>query len=98
MAERKDVTESISLIREAENLVKESSSLLSEIKKCADDKNGKAETEALKEIVNNLKSRNDSLYMENVLLKSKVRELSQMIELKIEKENSIKDYFKNDGN
>lgn len=93
MADRSEYKESISLIREAESLIKESNTLLNEIKNCIDDKNGKAEMEALREAVSNLRMRNDCLYMENVLLKSKIRELSMMINYTSDNDTTIKDYF-----
>lgn len=99
MADRSEYSQSISLIREAESLIRESHGLLNEIKNCIDEKDRKAEVEALKEVIFNLKLRNECLYMENVLLKSKVRELSMNSIYKTDTEkNLLKDMLRNKEN
>lgn len=76
MSKREEYTLSINLIKEAENLIKESQNLLNDIKNRLDDQDKTIEIENLKKIIKILKMRNDNLFMENVLLKSKVKELS----------------------
>jgi hypothetical protein len=93
MNERLEYIESLSLIKEAETLISESRELLKEIKYNIDDSDSRAETEALREAVLQLRLRNDSLYMENILLRSKIRELTGAPVLNLA-EPSIKSYFK----
>ena len=92
MNERLEYLESLSLIKEAESLISESRELLKEIKFNIDERQSKQETEALREAILQLRVRNDSLYMENVLLRSKIRELTgePMLDLA---ESALKGYF-----
>lgn len=76
----KDDCNSIELVKHAENLLRESYNLLKEIKGYIINPNKSREIDILKDTIDKLKLRNDNLYMENVLLKSKVRELIMMID------------------
>lgn len=76
MADRKDYLKSRGLIKEAEDLIRESKDLMVDIKNYVNSKDKTKEIEALKEIIHRLKDNNDNLYLENVLLKSKIRELT----------------------
>ena len=84
MAERTEYSHSIDLIKEAEGLIRESQNLLMEIKTYV-SKEPERDTEALMNAVYELRLRNDGLYMENVLLKSKIQELTMLIEELTEK-------------
>ncbi|MGI6701132.1 MAG: hypothetical protein ACOX3U_01515 [Christensenellales bacterium] len=93
MADRSGYKESIALIKEAESLIRESKNLLNDIKYCIDEKNNREEVDALKEIIGNLKVKNDLLYMENVLLKSKIRELTLNLSAEAISEPLVKEFF-----
>lgn len=95
MADRSEYVESINLIKEAESLIIESHNLLNDIKNNIDNKDRNIELEALRSTIFNLKIRNDCLYMENVLLKSKIKELSMKFQINCEQSSldSVKEYL-----
>lgn len=73
---RYDYELSMSLIKEAEALIKESQILLNDLSKIKDNNHYDNETAALRDKILRLEKQNNCLYMENVFLKSRLQELT----------------------
>lgn len=80
MSTKNDYELSMSLIKEAENLIKESQILLNDLSIIKGNRDYDNEIRALREKLLRIERQNNCLYIENIYLKSKIREMSMIIE------------------